>query len=248
MSSAAASRGTSRPTSIELEPTTATFEVMARRYRARRPWEIIVVETTADFGVMVGWYADLLGVRPDEPPSKPSGNRVVTGIGAAWIAIGEAGHRVVILSLPRRADDRRQGRRRWDQHVAFEYPALDDLLAAYDRLRGVGIKPFLAAELGASTAIYYEDPAGNSVELTFDHVGARGRGRGPRPASSEFAAGPMGARFDPEKMASARAAGLPVDEIHRRAYAGWFLPSQPLDPRISLSRRDLIESKILRIY
>jgi catechol-2,3-dioxygenase len=159
----------SRPTSRHSGPITTTFEVMARWYRARRPWELIVVETTADFGVMVSWYAEVLGVTPDEQPSRLPGQPVTTGLRAAWITNAEAGHRVVIVSLPRRADDRRQRRRQWDQHVAFEYQAVDDLLTAYARLKGLGIEPFLGADLGETRSFYYEDPDGNSVELTVDN-------------------------------------------------------------------------------
>ena len=39
-------------------------------------------------------------------------------------------------------------------------------------------------------------------------------------------------RVDPEKMIAARAAGMSVDELHRRAYAGEFPPSKPMDPRV----------------
>ena len=48
----------------------------------------------------------------------------------------------------------------------------------------------------------------------------------------EFAANPMGAYVDPEKMIAARAAGMSVDELHQRAYRGEFPPSEPMDPRV----------------
>lgn len=49
--------------------------------------------------------------------------------------------------------------------VAFEYPTVDDLLASYTRLKNLGIVPVLTTDTGPTTAFYYEDPDGNSVEL-----------------------------------------------------------------------------------
>jgi hypothetical protein len=40
--------------------------------------------------------------------------------------------------------------------------------------------------------------------------------------SPAFAGNPMGTDVDPEQLLAARAAGLSVDEIHERAYAGEF--------------------------
>jgi hypothetical protein len=50
----------------------------------------------------------------------------------------------------------------------------------------------------------------------------------------EFAANPMGAYVDPDAMIAARADGASVEEVHRRAYAGEFPPSKPMDPRVLL--------------
>jgi hypothetical protein len=37
-------------------------------------------------------------------------------------------------------------------------PTVDDILATYARLKGLGIEPVLTAHHRASTAFYYEDP------------------------------------------------------------------------------------------
>ena len=42
----------------------------------------------------------------------------------------------------------------------------------------------------------------------------------------------MGAYVDPEKMIAARTAGMSVEELHQRAYAGEFPPPKPMDPRV----------------
>jgi catechol 2,3-dioxygenase len=52
--------------------------------------------------------------------------------------------------------------------------------------------------------------------------------------SPEFVANPMGTYVDPKRMIEARAAGMSVDELHKRAYAGEFPPSGPVDPSVML--------------
>ena len=52
--------------------------------------------------------------------------------------------------------------------------------------------------------------------------------------SPQFAANPMGTYVDPDKMIAARAAGVSVQELHRRGYAGEFPPLKPMDPRVLL--------------
>ena len=51
-------------------------------------------------------------------------------------------------------------------------------------------------------------------------------------ASPEFAARPIGTDVDPGAMAAARASGISVEELHRRANAGEFPPSKPMDPGV----------------
>jgi hypothetical protein len=50
--------------------------------------------------------------------------------------------------------------------------------------------------------------------------------------SPDFAANPIGMPVDPDRMLKARREGMSPAEIHRRAYAGEFRPSQPMDPRL----------------
>jgi hypothetical protein len=50
--------------------------------------------------------------------------------------------------------------------------------------------------------------------------------------SPEFGANPMGTYVDPDKRIVARAAGMPAEELHQRAYAGEFPPQKPMDPRV----------------
>ena len=160
------SRGASRPASRHVRPASPAFDVMTLWDRVRRPWEVVVAGSASNFDAMVGWYAEVLGVTPCELSPNPTGRTADAGLRAVWLANDKTGHRVVIVVLPRRAVDRRRSRLQWDQHAAFEYPSLADLMAAHARVKDLGIEPFLSAGHGETTAFYYADPEGNSVELT----------------------------------------------------------------------------------
>jgi catechol-2,3-dioxygenase len=109
---------------------------------------------------------------------------------------------------------------------------VDDLLASYARLKEHRIEPVLAADSGATTAFYYLDPDLNVVELLADNFGDWAKSTEFMRTSPEFAARPMGQFVDPDAMIAARAAGISVAEVHRRAYAGEYPPSKPMDPRV----------------
>jgi catechol 2,3-dioxygenase len=119
-----------------------------------------------------------------------------------------------------------------NSHVAFEFSSVDDLLAAYTRLKGQGIEPVSTTDTGATTAFYYEDPDRNSVELPADNFGDWRKSTEFMRTSPAFAARPIGSFADPDAMIAARAAGAAVEEVHRRAYAGEFPPAKPMDPKV----------------
>jgi catechol 2,3-dioxygenase len=120
------------------------------------------------------------------------------------------------------------------QHVAFEYPRIDDLLGTYVRLKRLGIQPVLAADQGLQTAFYYKDPDHNIVELNVNNYGDEWTATEHMKTSPDFAANPMGAYDDPEKMIAARKTGATPWELHERVHTCEFAPAQPIDPRILL--------------
>jgi catechol 2,3-dioxygenase len=164
--------------------------------------------------------------------SSPVGSQTSAGLRAAWVTNDKANHRLATIALPGLTDDQERSRHLRLQHVAFELPTIDDLLATYARRKRLRIEPVLAADHGASTAFYYEDPDRNSVELMVDNFGDWEKSSEYMRTSPEFAANPMGAYVDPEKMIAARAAGMSVNELHQRPYAGEFPPSKSIDPRV----------------
>jgi catechol 2,3-dioxygenase-like lactoylglutathione lyase family enzyme len=178
--------------------------------------------TTANLEVMVAWYARVLGMTANHRSSAPAGAHAASGWRTAWVSNDRACHRIAIMALPGLTDDAQRSRHKGLHHVAFEYDSLDDLLATYARLKGLGIEPVRAADHGATTSFYYEDPDRNSVELLVDNFGDGELSGAFMRTSPEFAANPGGADVDPEQVLAARAAGMSVAEIHRRAYAGEF--------------------------
>jgi catechol 2,3-dioxygenase len=190
--------------------------------------------TTGNLEAMKDWYAEVLGMTPNHETSAPAATEGLPSMRASWVTNDKANHRIAIMALPGLTEDQQRVRHHRVQHVAFELPTIDDLLATYVRLKSLGIEPVLTADHGASTAFYYEDPDRNSVELTVDNFGDWEKSSAYMRTSPQFAANPMGAFVDPEKMLAARAAGMSIEELHQRAYAGEFPPPKNMDPRILL--------------
>jgi catechol-2,3-dioxygenase len=178
--------------------------------------------TTANLEVMVDWYAKVLGMKPNHLSSTPSGARPTSRWKTAWVSNDEGNHRIAIMALPGLSEDGQKSRHKGLHHVAFEYATLDDLLATYARLKNLGIEPVLAADHGATTSFYYEDPDCNSIELLVDNFGDPELSSAFMRTSPEFATNPMGTDVDPEQMIAARAEGKSVAEIHERGYSGEF--------------------------
>jgi catechol-2,3-dioxygenase len=171
---------------------------------------------------MVDWYRKVLGMKPNHRTSVTSAAHGASEWRLAWVSNDEANHRISIMAMPRLADDEQRSRHKGVHHIAFEYSTLDDLLANYARLKSLGIEPVCAADHGAMTSFYYEDPDRNSIELLVDNFGDGEQSSDFMRRSPEFANNPMGADVDPEQIYAARASGMSVAEIHGRAYAGEF--------------------------
>jgi catechol 2,3-dioxygenase-like lactoylglutathione lyase family enzyme len=178
--------------------------------------------TTANLEAMVDWYAKVLGMAPNYRSSTPVGVPSVSRWKIAWVSNDQANHRIAIMALPGLTGDVQRSRHKGLHHVAFEYATLDDLMATYARLKVLGIEPVRAADHGATTSFYYEDPDGNSIELMVDNFGDGEQSSAFMRTPQAFATNSMGTDVDPEQMIAARAAGMPVAELRERAYAGEF--------------------------
>jgi catechol-2,3-dioxygenase len=54
-------------------------------------------------------------------------------------------------------------------HIAFSYNSIGELLETYERLKGLGIRPYMEIDHGPTTSFYYKDPDGNQIELQVDN-------------------------------------------------------------------------------
>lgn len=147
--------------------------------------EHAVLKTTA-LAPMVEWYRTVLEAEVT------FGNATI-----AFLAYDEQNHRIAIVARP--GTKRRLADTAGLDHLAFTYADLGELIATYERLKAVGIRPARAMDHGSSTSLYYTDPDGNGVELKIDNFSS--------PAeqhawmhSAEFAANPLGSPLDPEKL------------------------------------------------
>jgi catechol-2,3-dioxygenase len=172
---------------------------------------------------MITWYATVAGL-----------TTIYQFPGGAWLTNDAANHRLAFLASSQMSDDADKLVHTGMHHLAFEYAAFDDLLNNYARLKALGITPHMTLDHGMTTSFYYVDPDGNSVELQVDNFGDWAQSQAWMRTSPDFAADPIGKFVDADQLLAARQAGASFAEIHRRAYAGEFPPTQPMDPRVPL--------------
>lgn len=172
---------------------------------------------------MIDWYATAVGL-----------DTVFQFPGGAFLTNDAANHRLGLITASRLRDDEDKLVHTGMHHLAFEYATIDDLLSTYAFLKERGITPHITLDHGMTLSFYYVDPDGNSVELQIDTFGDWEQSSAWMRTSPDFAADPIGKFVDAEQILAARKAGASREEIHRRAYAGGFSPSGPMDPRLPL--------------
>lgn len=154
-----------------------------------------IVLRTARFDEVVQWWSTVLGAEPrHESPF------------LTFLTYDDEHHRLAVLSNPDLDDN---GRRSAGlEHVAFTYDSLDDLLATYARLKGLGITPVLPIHHGMTMSLYYADPDGTQCELQVDVMDEPTAAA--FMASEVFAANPLGVPIDPDDLLARRQAGEPL--------------------------------------
>jgi catechol 2,3-dioxygenase len=165
---------------------------------------------------MIDWYGQVVGTEV-----------VFQDATGAWLSNDGANHRVALLAFPGFADDPEKDTRTGMHHSAFEFASFEDLNAHYLGLRERGIAPDICIDHGMTFSYYYKDPDGNHVELQCDNFGDWADSKQWMITSEQFHVNPIGHFVDPEKVAAATAAGEQFNEIHRKAMADEFAPSQP---------------------
>lgn len=165
-----------------------------------------VVLRTSRYDDLVAWYKLVLGAHAAFE------NELLS-----FLTYDEEHHRVAILRVPNLAEQPEGAA--GVHHIAFTYGSLRDLLAQYERLRDVGIKPVFVINHGPTTSMYYADLDGNQLEFqveNYDSVEESTQFF----YSEEFAENPIGVEFDPDSLLSRLRAGEPEAELKRRPRVG----------------------------
>jgi catechol-2,3-dioxygenase len=170
---------------------------------------------------MLDWYGTVVGMTANHHSQF-----------GAWMTNDEANHRVALLAHPALTDDPEKVPHTGIHHLAFEYADIGQLIATYERLRGLGIRPHVCLDHGLTTSLYYVDPDGNSVELQADNFGDWAVSSEWMRTAPEFEVNPIGVSVDPEGLAAAWHELGDPGELHRRSFAGEFDPGSPPDLRL----------------
>src|SRR5271166_5809749 len=130
--------------------------------------------TTANLDAMTDWYRKVLGMTVNHRSTRPAGEAHRDGrppfSAMAFVSNDEADHRIVLFEMSGHSANATQRRGGPLQHVAFQCETFDDLLGTYIRLKSLNILPLWAADHGVGTAIYYEDPDRNVVEINVNNT------------------------------------------------------------------------------
>jgi len=173
---------------------------------------------------MVDWYATVAGAEV-----------IHLYEGGAWISNDAANHRLAFLTSPLIRDDPDRFMHTGMHHVAFEYDSVDALLDNYVRLKEeLDAVPHMCLDHGMTISFYYVDPDGNSVELQADWFGDWSLSKRFMLEAPEFKADPIGTFLDPDKVVAARREGATLEDLHRRAYGGEFVPNAQPEIRVAL--------------
>lgn len=165
-----------------------------------------LVLKTKRFREMTDWYKTVLSARP-----------MFENEAVCFLSYDEEHHRLMIGHAPDATP--RDPKAAGVVHFAYAVESLDDLVAAYLRLRERGIVPDHCINHGFTTSLYYLDPDGNEVELAVDNFATR------EAMDAWFATGAfdrnfVGHGFDPEEMVRLHREGLPAEHILQEALYG----------------------------
>ena len=172
-----------------------------------------VVYSTRRFEEMVGWYESVFEAKV-----------VYQNPAFAFLTYDEEHHRFAFANLSVLAPDSPASEKRDNagvNHVAYTYANLGDLLATYERLKGMGIDPYWRIHHGITLSLYYRDPDGNRMEfqvdsLTVDEANAYMQ-------TDAFAENPAGVEIDPEILLAQFRSGVPEQEL-------LVMPAGPMSP------------------
>jgi hypothetical protein len=155
---------------------------------------------------MIAWYKAVFGARG-----------VFESDALSFLTYDDEHHRFAFLNVPGLADQ--HAGVCGVHHVAFTYRSLNDLLANFERLRNLDIRPVYTINHGPTTSLYYADPDGNQIELQVENY-ATVEASTAFFYTSAFAENPIGVEFDPEQLLARLRAGEADADLKRRPDIG----------------------------
>jgi catechol 2,3-dioxygenase len=170
---------------------------------------------------MLDWYGKVLGMEVTLEPNSIPGT---------FVSNDGAHHRLGFFQFPGTKEDTDKLSHARVQHIAFEYPDIDTLLASWERIAASGIEHVSAVDHGTSFSIYYKDPDANTIELECDAFATAEQAMEHMRESQQMKENPMGLPVDPAKLIAARRDGLTLEELSQRAMAGLYQPDVLPDP------------------
>lgn len=165
-----------------------------------------VVLRSSRFDELVSWYKTVL-----------CAETAFSDGALAFLSYDDEHHRIAVINIPGLQDQ--PAGMCGVHHMAFTYASLGDLIATYERLDSMGIKPVWCVNHGPTTSMYYADPDGNQVELQVDNYDTV-QEAGKFFYSPAFAMNPIGVDFEPADLAKRFRAGENEAAIKQRPASG----------------------------
>lgn len=133
----------------------------------------------------------------------------------AFITFDDEHHRLVIFEDAETVD--KPATAAGIDHVGYGVANFGELVGTYERLKTVGITPFLPLNHKFTTSLYYHDPDGNEVELSVDNFPTKDECNAfiTSERMDEIGRPPFGCTFDPEELARQYRAGVPDNVLAR---------------------------------
>jgi catechol 2,3-dioxygenase-like lactoylglutathione lyase family enzyme len=119
-----------------------------------------VVYMTRRFDEMLSWYKNVFEAKVQH--QNPA---------FAFLTYDDEHHRFAFVNMDVLSPDGTETDARSKlgvNHVGYTYSSVGELLDTYERLKGLGIKPYWEVHHGVTLSLYYQDPDGNRMEFQID--------------------------------------------------------------------------------
>ena len=201
------------------EPTNGAAAAECSRFKISE-----TILKTGQLDAMKPWYKTVLGVSPFFEHAPPEGSRLgdfggqtrASDLRMCFFRLSAAYPYTQVIGLfeePGISTAAAKGSPGL-HHMQLMSEDLAELVAKYDSLAEVGLRPHRSANHGPFTSFYYRDPDGNNVELTTQNFPTL-EAMSEFMRSPGFKANPSGVELDPEAFVGRFKSGVSVEELVR---------------------------------